>query len=187
MWNSHLKASGIDTVVKAYYVIPREKKTPKHMKISDLHISPKLLFSWLTVLAYLLCTETKRVVFTAHDHKRAAQKLLEWGKSVGRVYKTRVNHSFVRQWFTQIHCVELKLIFGHACKSVHLCNNLHRPFQKHGFTNHWVWKCSSLYIRCRNLHVKWLMDNSAHVSWMRPNVWRHGMTKIIKALQNPAL
>lgn len=58
------------------------------------------------------------------------------GKSVGRVYKTRVNHSFVRQWFTQIHCVELKLIFGHACKSVHLCNNLHRPFQKHGFTNH---------------------------------------------------
>lgn len=51
----------------------------------------------------------------------------------------------------------------------------------------WVWKCSSLYISCRNLHVKWLMDNSAHVSWMRPNVWRHGMTKIIKALQNPAL
>lgn len=81
MWNSHLKASGIDTVVKAYYVI-WERKTPKHKKISDLHISPKLLFCWLTVLAYPfsldICTETLWVVFTAHDHKRAAQNRMEW-------------------------------------------------------------------------------------------------------------
>lgn len=124
MWNSHLKASGIDTVVKAYYVI-WERKTPKHMKISDLHISPKLLFCWLTVLAYPfsldICTETLRVVFTAHDHKRAALNRMEWDAFIQSLMKTALE--FMQRYYersTGIQCIEI------LCKLVHLWNNLYR-------------------------------------------------------------
>lgn len=70
--NPHPKALKIGTVVKAY------EKTQKFAYISQARFK---LINWRSVSLFGLLdifTEMIRVVFTAHDHKRAAVIRLEW-------------------------------------------------------------------------------------------------------------
>lgn len=95
--NPHPKALKIDTVVKAY------EKTQKFAYISQARFK---LINWLSVSLFGLLdifTEMIRVVFTAHDHKRAAVIRLEW---VGNTPVTKTIRSMT---FTSrssyVHCL----------------------------------------------------------------------------------